>query len=73
MTHVVFDTNVIVSAVGPTRVDDAYHLWTAEEAGLDAFLTMDYQFQDAVTQQRQAIASPVEVLRPVELLEHLRI
>ena len=26
------------------HIDDAFHLWTAEEAGLDAFLTMDQAF-----------------------------
>ena len=52
-------------------MDDAYHLWTAEEAALDAFLTMDKAFRNVVEHERKAINSPVLVMTPKELGDHL--
>jgi len=58
-------------AVGDAHVDDAYHLWTAEEAALDAFLTMDRRFWNVVKHELKAINSTVLVMTPKELGEHL--
>jgi hypothetical protein len=60
----------IAKAVGPTRID-AFHLWTAEEAGLDAFLTTDKKFWKSVADQREAIDSDVQVMTPRDLSEQL--
>lgn len=61
----------IRKATGDAHVDDAYHLWTAEEAALDAFLTMDKAFRNVVEHERKAINSPVLVMTPKELGDHL--
>lgn len=61
----------ISKATGDAHVGDAYHLWTAEEAALDAFLTMDRAFRNVVEHERKAINSPVLVMTPKELGEHL--
>jgi hypothetical protein len=63
----------IRKATGGAHVDDAYHLWTAEEAALDAFLTMDRAFRNVMEHERNAINSPVLVMTPKELGEHLRL
>src|SRR5690606_34547538 len=41
----------IAGAVGDAHVDDAFHLWSAEVADLDSFLTMDRRFLNAIKQQ----------------------
>ena len=56
---------------GDAHIDDAYHLWTAEEAKLDAFLTMDKRFYGVVKQKQKLIGSPVLVATPQDLCEHL--
>lgn len=56
---------------GEAHIDDAYHLWTAEEAKLDAFLTMDKRFYGVVKQKSDLISSPVLVANPKELCRHL--
>ena len=61
----------IAKAVGANRIDDAYHLWTAEEAHLDAFLTMDKKFRDATAKHHVLINSPVQVMTPRDLAECL--
>jgi hypothetical protein len=61
----------IRKATGDAHVDDAYHLWTAEEAALDGFLTMDKAFRNVVDHERKAINSTVLVMTPKELGEHL--
>jgi hypothetical protein len=61
----------ICRVLGAAHIDDAFHLWTAEEAHLDVLLTMDQRFWRAATQRKEAIASPVEVVTPKELGERL--
>src|SRR3990172_1635709 len=61
----------IRNATGDAHIDGAFHLWTAEEAALDAFLTMDQRFWRVVNQRKKIINSPVLVVTPKELCEHL--
>lgn len=61
----------IRSATGDAHIDDAFHLWAAEEAGLDVFLTMDQRFCRVVDQKKRIIDSPVAVMTPKGLGEHL--
>jgi len=61
----------IRSATGDAHIDDAFHLWGAEEAGLDVFLTMDQRFWRVVNQKKRIIDSAVAVMTPKELGEHL--
>jgi hypothetical protein len=56
---------------GDAHVDDAYHLWTAEEAKLDVFLTMDKKFWRVVNQKEKGINSPARVMTPKDLCERL--
>lgn len=56
---------------GDAHIDDAFHLWTAEEAKLDAFLTMDKRFYGVVKQKSNLISSPVLVATPRDLCGHL--
>lgn len=44
---------------------DALHLWTAEESGLDAFLTLDKKFRNVV--QRQKVDFSCQVIFPSEV------
>lgn len=59
----------IREVVGESHIDDAFHLWTAEEAGLDGFLTMDQKFWRTVNQKKHLIKSDALVLTPKELCE----
>lgn len=61
----------ISKAIGEAHIDDAFHLWTAEEASLDVFLTMDKRFWNVVTSQKRSVNSSVSVMTPKELSEHL--
>lgn len=61
----------IRSATGDAHIDDAFHLWAAEEAGLDVFLTMDQRFWRVVNQKKKTIDSVIPVMTPKELGEHL--
>ena len=61
----------IRSAAGDAHIDDAFHLWAAEEAGLDVFLTMDQRFWRVANQKKKVIHSAVPVMTPKELGEHL--
>ncbi len=61
----------IRSAAGEAHIDDAFHLWTAEEAELDVFLTMDQRFWRVVNQKKKIINSPIPVMTPRELGEYL--
>lgn len=61
----------ISGAVNNKRIDDAYHLWTAEVNMLDAFLTMDKKFWEDIIRNNQRINSNVAVLTPKELCERL--
>ncbi len=56
---------------GDAHIDDAYHLWTAENAKLDAFLTLDKRFYQVVKQKKNLIDSAVLVVTPRDLCEHL--
>lgn len=49
------------------HVGDAFHLWTAEFAGLDAFLTMDQKFLNVMGGKGKTARSPVSVLSPRDL------
>jgi hypothetical protein len=61
----------IAKATGDAHIDDAFHLWTAEEASLDVFLTIDKRFRNVVHNQRHNIKSVVSVMTPKELCEGL--
>jgi len=61
----------IRSATGDAHIDDAFHLWAADEAGLDVFLTMDQRFWRVVNQKKKAIGRVIPVMTPKELGEHL--
>ena len=61
----------ITRHTGDAHIDDAYHLWTAEEARLDAFLTMDKRFYGVMKQKRKLVGSPVAVVTPKDLCERL--
>ena len=63
----------IRKAVGDAHVDDAFHLWSAEHAGLDAFLTLDARFKKVVFNKRKQILSAVAVVHPKELCEENRL
>ncbi len=61
----------ITRATGDAHIDDAFHFWAAEEAGLDLFLTMDQRFWRVVNQKKKIINSAIPVMTPKELGEHL--
>ena len=63
----------ITNAVGEKHIDDAYHLWTAEEAKLDAFLTMDRKFCNVTNQKRKIPVSHVPVLTPKQLCQQMQL
>lgn len=52
--------------IDETHYPDALHLWTAEENGLDAFLTLDRKFKNVM--ERQHINFKCRILYPSELL-----
>jgi predicted nucleic acid-binding protein len=47
---------------------DIYHLWTAEHSGIEAFITIDIKFVNAVTKPKP-IDSPVKVCTPAEFVQ----
>lgn len=62
------------AVIGSKHAGDIFHLWSAEKAGVDAFLTMDLKFINAVMnarRNRRGIAIEVDVLSPSELCEGL--
>ena len=61
----------IKQAVGEAHIGDVYHLWTAEVASLDVFLTVDRRFRNAVDSQKARINSPVLTMTPKELCDNL--
>lgn len=61
----------IRKATGEAHIDDAYHLWTAEEAKLDAFLTMDKRFWAVTVRKNKIINSAILVTTPKDLSRHL--
>ena len=58
--------------LGDAQLADAFHLWTAEKAGLDVFLTMDKKFLNNVRNRSERIASTVSVMAPKQMCEKLR-
>ncbi len=55
---------------GDPHIADAYHFWTAEHAGLDAYLTMDKKFINVFQQQAAGKINPrAEVMSPKQLCE----
>jgi len=58
-------------ALGDAQLADAFHLWTAEAASLDVFLTMDKKFLNNVHKRLEAIASTVPVTAPKQLCERI--
>jgi len=63
----------INNATDKAHIADVFHLWTAEEASLDVFLTMDYRFRNVVNQKNKIVKSRTAVMTPKELCEHLRL
>lgn len=63
----------ICMALGNSHIDDAFHYWTAEHAGLDGFLTMDNKFvkplNAAIKQSR--LRSSVAAMTPKMMCERL--
>ena len=56
---------------GDAHIDDAFHLWCAEFAKLDAFTTLDQRFARHCEKNQMKIASSVHVLTPMQLCEKL--
>lgn len=61
----------IKEALSNSHIDDAFHLWAAEVAGMDVFLTFDRRFARHVAQNMTRLASPVAVLAPSELCNRM--
>lgn len=59
------------AVVGDAHMDDAFHLWSAEVANLDGFLTMDRRFLNVMRQQARRIQTPVAVWSPKDLCQLL--
>jgi hypothetical protein len=57
----------ICRGIHRTHYPDALHLWTAEENGMDAFLTHDSTFRNVIT--RQKVALRCTLIFPSELLD----
>jgi len=55
--------------IGDAHIADTFHLWTAEESGLEAFVTMDKAFWNVATGEKRKIASPTSVVTPQELCQ----
>jgi hypothetical protein len=59
------------STLGDAQLADAFHLWTAEEAALDVFLTLDRKFANNVHNRRKTIGSTVAVMFPKDVCERI--
>jgi hypothetical protein len=59
------------TTLGEVQLADAFHLWTAEEAHLDVFLTMDKKFIHNVHNRLSAVGSTVSVLPPKEICDQI--
>jgi len=59
------------TTLGEAQLADAFHLWTAEEAHLDVFLTMDKKFINKVHNRLAAVRSTVSVLHPKEICDQI--
>lgn len=59
------------TTLGEAQLADAFHLWTAEEAHLNAFLTMDKKFLNNVDKHLERIASSVSAMAPKQMCEQI--
>lgn len=63
----------ICRGISENHYPDALHLWTAEENGLDAFLTTDRKFRNVMAHQKIdlhcQVVLPSDVLRVLESAE----
>ncbi len=57
--------------VGEAQIDDAFHLWTAEEASLDAFLTLDKKFRNNCESRKKDLQCHTAVMFPKEICEQM--
>lgn len=60
------------AVIGSNHAGDIFHLWSAEIAGIECFLTADQKFRNAVSnakRNRKGIQIKVDVLSPSELCE----
>jgi hypothetical protein len=53
------------------HIDDAFHLWTAEKAGLNRMLTMDRRFVNAFRQVEAKLQTSVKVVTPKQLCDEI--
>jgi hypothetical protein len=66
--HVLMD---ICSGIEETHFPDALHLWTAEENGLDVFLTHDKRFKNVIERKRN-LKFHCRVMLPTQLVDELQ-
>jgi hypothetical protein len=57
--------------IGDAHIADTFHLWTAELAELDMFLTCERRFSNVVTQQYRKLKTTVKVVTPEQLCESM--
>lgn len=60
----------LIAAMGPKSSQDAYHLWIAEECGIDAIVTLDLKW---LRRERANRLSSVRVISPAQLCRELNI
>ena len=63
------------AVIGSNHAGDIFHLWSAENAGIECFLSADHKFINAVTNakgNRKGIQIKVDVLSPSELCDRFR-
>lgn len=60
----------LAKGLGDLQLIDAFHVWTAELAGLPYFLTIDRRFASAIT-RRKSLTIRCRPITPEELLEEL--
>jgi len=60
----------IHEAIGGNKKADAYHIWAAESAGVDFFVSMDEKLVNSVRHQKK-IRFRTEILYPAELVNQL--
>jgi len=58
--------------IGEAHIADIFHLWTAEVAGLDIFMTMERRFFNAVENERDKLELKVKVSNPQQICEMLK-
>jgi hypothetical protein len=57
--------------IGDAHIADTFHLWTAEFAKLDMFLTCERRFPNVVAQHYRKLKTTVRVVTPMQLCESL--